>query len=256
MNFTGYKKLFPGIAGIFSLLFLLASLPSQAQKERKEIRSGNSKYENGNYADAETDYRKALEKNKNSLPGSYNLGGSLYKQKKYDEAIQQYNEAVAKAVSPEEKAQSLHNLGNAMVQSQKFEEGVNAYKQALKLNPNDDDTRYNLAYAKAMLRQQQQQQQQQNNDQNQNKDQQKQDQKNQNDQKKDQQENKDNENQNQNDQQDQKKQEQQKEQARQQPKISKEDAERILKALQNDEKNLQDKMQMKEGQRVRVEKDW
>src|SRR5688572_21426049 len=160
------------------LIFFILSITwigASAQKERKEVRQGNDKYENGKYSDAETMYRKAIDKNKESYPGNYNLGGALYRQNKYEEAIQQYQQSVDKTQDPAEKAKTLHNMGNALLQAKKYEESINAYKQALKLKPEDNDTRYNLAYAQSMLKQQQQQQQQEgdkeNKDQQKNKDQ-------------------------------------------------------------------------------------
>lgn len=234
------------------LVFLLSASASKcfAQSERKEIRQGNGLYEKGNYADAETEYRKALEKNKSSFPGSYNLGGALYRQKKYEDAIREYKESTSRSTDKKEQAHALHNLGNSLIQSQQYGEAVDAYKKALKLNPEDDDTRYNLAYAQTMLRnQQQQQQQQQGNNQNQNKDQQNQN--------KDQQnQNKDQQNQDKQQAENKEQKNQQQQQRQQQPKMSKEDAERLLKALQNDEKDLQEKLTRKEGQKVRVEKEW
>lgn len=225
------------------LVFSLTGMNVQAQKERGEIREGNDKYENGKYSDAETSYRKALEKNSSSYPGNYNLGGSLYRQKKFDEAIQQYEHSSAKTTDPREKSQTYHNLGNSYFEAQKYDESIKAYKEALKLNPSDQDTRYNLAYAQTMLKKQQEQQNKENKDSN--KDQQKKDQ---------QQEQKENQDKNK---QDQQKQDPKKEQARQQqPKISKEDAERILQALKNDEQNLQEKLAKKEGQRINIDKNW
>jgi Ca-activated chloride channel homolog len=238
---------------LLTSLLLVVTMSAFAQKEKKEIRAGNDRYEKGNYSDAETEYRKALEKNQTSYPGTYNLGGALYRQKKFDEAVQQYQQAIDRTTDPKEKASSYHNLGNSMVKAQKYAESIDAYKKALKLNPSDNDTRYNLAYAQAMLRKQQEQQQQ--DQQNQNQDQQNKDQKNQ--QNKDQQQ-KDQKNQDQKSQ-DQKNKEQQKDQQKkeaQQPKISKEDAERLLKALKNDEQNLQQKLSRKEGEKIRIEKDW
>ncbi len=236
-------------------LLLMVTMTAFAQKEKKEIRTGNDRYEKGNYSDAETEYRKALEKNQSSYPGTYNLGGALYRQKKFDEAVQQYQQSIERTTDPKEKASSYHNLGNSMVKAQKYAESIDAYKKALKLNPSDNDTRYNLAYAQAMLRKQQEQQQQDQQNQNQNQDQKNKDQKNQ--QNKDQQK-KDQQNQDQKSQ-DQKNKEQQKDQQKkeaQQPKISKEDAERLLKALKNDEQNLQQKLSRKEGEKIRIEKDW
>ncbi|MBK8414246.1 MAG: tetratricopeptide repeat protein [Bacteroidetes bacterium] len=74
--------------------------------------------------------------------------------------MQQYQQSIERTTDPKEKASSYHNLGNSMVKAQKYAESIDAYKKALKLNPADNDTRYNLAYAQAMLRKQQEQQQQ------------------------------------------------------------------------------------------------
>ena len=246
------KLKLPILQWMLCLSILFAPFLTYAQKERTEIREGNERFEHGKYSDAETEYRKALEKNRGSYPGSYNLGGSLYKQEKYEEAIREFEQSSAKTTDKSKLSKSYHNLGNALVQTQKYDEAVNAYKQALKLNPSDDDTRYNLAYSQAMLKQQQQQQQQDGDNKDENKDQKK-------DQNKDQQNKQDNKEQQDNkqdqQQQEQDKQEQQKAEANQ-PKLSKEDAERILKALQNDEKELQEKLSKKEGQRIRTEKIW
>jgi len=233
---------------------LLFGACAYGQDDKKEVRSGNVNYEHGNYSEAELNYRKALEKNATSYPGSYNLGSSLYRQDKNEEAAASYAAAADKAKSNEEKAKAYHNLGNALVKSGKFEEGITAYKNALRLNPEDNDTRYNLAYAQSMLRKQQQQQQQQNKDQNENKDQkdnqqQKENQNKSQDQKK--KENADNKDQQQ---QDKSKDGQEKQQPR--PKISKEDAERILQALKNNEQELNKKLSKKEGVPVIVEKNW
>ncbi len=235
---------------ILILLVCSAFTPALAQKERKEIREGNTSYEKGKYSDAETSYRKALDKNSHSFPGSYNLGGAMYRQKKYDEAIQQYQRSAEKTTDPVEKANSYHNLGNAYLQSQQYQESIDAYRQSLKLNPGDNETRYNMAYAQAMLKKQQQEQQQ-NKDQ-QNKNQQSKDKKDQ--QSKDKQDQQQQSNDQQQDQKQQK--EQQKAQAQKQPKISKEDAERILQALKNDEQKLQEKMARKEGERIKIDKNW
>jgi Ca-activated chloride channel homolog len=254
MNANQFKRVMNKISitamSIICVMNMIFSSPALCQKERREIREGNKSYESGSYNQSETSYRKAIEKNQSSYPGHHNLGGALYRQKKYDEAIQKFQSAVNLSKTPKEKAYSLHNLGNSYVQAQKFGEAVDAYKEALKIKPDDDDTRYNLAYAKSMLKQQQDQQQQQ-----QNKNEQKEQDKNQGQDSKQNDQNDQSQNQAQNEkQEEQKNQEQQNSQPRQ--KISREDAERILKALQNDEQQLQEKMHKKEGQKIRVEKDW
>lgn len=244
----------------FSIIFmflLIAFTSGQnafAQAERKEIRKGNSLYENGKYADAETEYRKALDKNKASFLGNYNLGGALYRQQKYDDAIREYKESVSKSNDKSEQANAYHNLGNSLIKAQQYGEAVDAFKKSLKLKPDDEDTRYNLAYAQAMLKNQQKQQQQQGNNKNDQKDQK--DQKDQNKQNQDQNKEQQDQQQQAENKEQQKQEQQQQQRQQQQPKMSKEDAERLLKALQNDEKNLQEKLTRKEGQKIRVEKEW
>ena len=212
---------------------------SSAQSERKLIREGNKLYNEKKFTDAEINYKKSLNLNKNSETGQFNLGDTYYKEGKYDEASQQFQPLLSsKNLGDKEKANLLHNLGNSYLQSKKYEESINAYKNSLKLMPKDNDTRYNLAYAQAMLRQQQQQQKQNKNDQNKDQDK-KQDQK-------QQQQNKDQD----------KQQKEEQKQAQQKQKISKEDAEKMLQALNNDEKNTQKKLAKKEGSKIVVEKQW
>lgn len=237
---------------LFFLGMFVASSIVIAQSERSLIREGNSAYKQGKFADAEVSYRKALNKNQGMESGTFNLGDALYKQGRFDEAAEQYRIAATRQQETGSRAQALHNLGNALVKGQKIADGITAYKEALKVNPNDVDTKYNLEYAKALLQKQHQQQNQKKDDK---KDQQKQDQSKQDQQKQDQQKQDQQK-------QDQQKQDQQKDQDKQQgeqPKkmqISKEDAERILQALRNEERDVQKKLKKKAPARVRVEKDW
>jgi tetratricopeptide (TPR) repeat protein len=226
-----------------------------AQNERSLVREGNKSYDDKNYADAEVDYRKALEKNKELVEGAFNLGDAMYKQGRFDEAAEQYRIAAAQSTDARTRAQAYHNLGNALLKAKKLQESVGSYEQSLKANPSDDDTKYNLEYAKALLRQQMQQQNKdQKNDNKKDKDQQKQDQQKQDQQKKDQQK-QDQQKQDQQ-KQDQQKQDQQKQGQQKKPQISKQDAERILAALKNEEQNVQKKLVKKIPARVKVEKDW
>jgi tetratricopeptide (TPR) repeat protein len=242
------------------LLCVLVSAALHAQTERSLIRDGNRSYKENNFTDAEVNYRKALEKNKDLTPGTFDLGDALYKQGRFGEAAEAYGSTAAKVDNPGLKAQALHNLGNALLKEQKLPESIGAYKEALKLHPNDADTKYNLEYAKALLKRQQEQQKQQKQ---QNKDQKKDDKQKQDQQKQDQekkdQEKKDQEKQDQQKQdqpKDQKQNDQQKQAQQKKQQISKEDAERILQALNNEEKNVQKKLHHKIPARVKVEKDW
>ncbi len=218
-----------------TLLLFLFSICVFAQNEKPLVRKGNSDYKKGNFSDAELNYRKSLEKNKNSAEGSFNLGDALYKQKKYDEAAGAFHNLSNTKLDDNVKSNTYYNLGNSYLQNDKYEESINAYKQALRLNSKDDDARYNLSYALQKLKQQQQQKQ---------------------DKKEDKKKQDDKKEQQQNQQKQDEKQKEQQKQQQQQQKISKEDAERMLEALKNDEKNLQKKLVKKEGARISIEKQW
>ena len=107
--------------------------------------------------DSEMDYRKAISKNKENAVAQYNMGDVLYSQEAYNEATHYYQEAsVNKEASKEDKHKAFHNLGNLAMQNKKYEEAVQFYKEALRNNPTDEQTRYNLAIAKEKLKKQQQ----------------------------------------------------------------------------------------------------
>jgi len=225
---------------LLACVFLLAPALSFAQSERKLIREGNKLYESKKFSDAEVVYRKSLEKNKGSFAGNYDLGNAYYKQQKFDEAQSQFQKSLeSKDLSKADKSKIYHNLGNTLLEAKKYPESIEAYKHALRMNSKDNDTRYNLAYAQQMLQQQQQQQKQdQNKDDKKDQDKKKQDQ-----QSKQQKEKED------------KKQDPQQAKDRRQN-ISKEDAEKMLQALNNDEKNTQKKLVKKETTRIQIEKQW
>jgi tetratricopeptide (TPR) repeat protein len=236
----------------------LAFLPAftYAQKEKKFILEGNEQFENKKYEEAEKNYQKALKENKDSYKASFNLGDAYYKQEKYEEAAKQFQELTHRATSKDTLAKTYHNLGNALLKAKKYEESATAFKNALKNNPNDDDTRYNLAYAQEFLKQQQQ-----NKDNKDNKDKKDDNKKNKDnkDQKDKDNKDKDKNNNNEKDKEENKKQdEKEKEkQQQQQNSISKENAQRLLDALQNDEKNIQNKTKKnKQGVKVDIQKDW
>ena len=236
---------------IFVFLFTLTNLSSFAQSERKLNNDGVELYNQKKFSDAELNFRKAIEKNQNSLPPRFNLGNSYYKQENYEESIKNYKELLQKTDDKELKSKLYHNIGNSYLKSNKIEQSIEAYKNALKLNPNDQDTKYNLSYALSLLKNNQQQNQKNQNQQNQND---KQDKNQDNQQNKDK-ENKDKQNQqNQNEQQD--KQEQKSQPQQRESKISKEQAERILEALKNNEKDLQKELRKKKGGIIKTDKDW
>lgn len=223
-----------------------------AQREKSDIREGNRLFKTEKFEESEVAYRKALDAENNSIAGNFNLGDALYRQEKFEEAGKQFLDVSNKNSSKEVIAQAYHNLGNSFLQDGKLDESIEAYKDALRRNPSDMETKYNLAYAQNLKKQQEEQQQDQEQDQNQDQDKEQ----DQNQEKQDQQDNQDNQDKNQ-EQQKQDDQQQQQEQ-KQEPKISKEDAQRLLDALANDEKKTQEKVKLAKAKanKVRTLKEW
>lgn len=196
-----------------------------AQKEAGDVRRGNREYRKQNFTEAEVDYRRGLEANKDSYEAHYNLGDALFKQDKYTDAQVEFETAAKmldKKSDKERYAKVMHNIGNCTFAQQQYDKAVAAYQESLRANPKDNDTRYNLVKAMEMLQQQQQQQQNQQNQQNQ----------------------------------DQQQQQQEQQQQEQQDQMDKETAEQILQALEQDEQDTQEKMQRQQGKKRRVEKEW
>lgn len=241
------------ILNIISLIVLiLVSELLFAQKERKYIREGNDLFEDESFENSEVEYRKALEITPNSFDASFNLGDAFFRQEKYEEATKQFISIAELADNKDDKAKAYHNLGNSLLSEQKLEESIEAYKNALRNNPNDTATKYNLAWAQNKLKNQEQQQQQ-NQDQ---QDKDKQDQNQDKQQNQDQEKKEEKQQQQNKEQQEQEKKEQQAEQNKKQ--ISKEDAQRILEALQQDEQAVQEKIKKEQAKvkKIKIEKDW
>jgi tetratricopeptide (TPR) repeat protein len=253
---------------IFLPIFLCVGLASTAQTmtEKDYIRSGNRHYADSLFEKAEVDYRKALELNPSSTIALYNLGNALMGQiaqnpSKGGEALSQYTTAAKFETDKTRLAQIYHNIGVLMYAAQKYGESVAAYKESLRNNPTDHETRYNLAKAMHMNKQQQQDQQQQDEQQDQQQqDQQQQEQQQQQQQSQQQQQEQQNQEQQQQqqDQQQQNQDQQQQEAQQNDEQISKENAEQILNALMQDEKELQEKQQkmIQQQQGKTLDKDW
>lgn len=243
---------------------ILLSLPViiYGQSERKLIREGYKAYMEEDFSEAEINFRKAEEAGKEDFVARYNTSAAVYQQQKLEEAGSLFNELLAESDEPAERAKLLHNLGNVFTQSQQYSQAVEAYKQSLRINPGDDDTRYNLAYALEKLREQQQQQQQQDNsqqDQNQDQDQEQKDQdQQQQQQQEEEQDSEDKEQQQQQQQQNQDQEEQQEQPQPQKQELSKEEAERLLNAILQKEKDVKEKVDKKKATaaKIKTDKDW
>lgn len=215
------SKLYP--AALAVLLLLPAVL--QAQDNKDLIKKGNEAYNKSLYEDAAGNYKKAIDKNPFDTTAQYNFGNALYKNKNTDAALQAYDAAIAGSRGTHEKAAAWYNKGVVLQNNKKLPECIDAYKNSLKLNPSDEDARLNLQ--KALLQQKQQQQKEQQDQQK------KQDKKQQQDKPKE-------------------------EKSKPKPsKMTKKEAEEKLKALLQQEKNLQDKLRKVDANSPnKPEKDW
>ncbi len=142
------------------LLLLLAATTASAQMtDRQYIRQGNKQFRSGDYANAEVSYRKAIEKNAKNPQAAFNLGNALMAQKKDSAAVEQFEGAARLETNSLRKAQAYHNMGVICQTHKMYGEAIEAYKNALRLNPKDDETRYNLVLCKHQKQKQDQQQQ-------------------------------------------------------------------------------------------------
>lgn len=225
---------------IVLVLMSLFSVGVWAQKaERDFIRRGNRFFNDSVFVDAEVNYRKALEVNPKSIISMYNLGNTLFQQKKSKEAMEQYVSASKIEKDKDKLASIYHNMGVIFQSDKDYAKAVDAYKMSLRNNPKDDETRYNLALAQKMLKDQQQ-------NQDRNQDQNKDDQQKQQDKKDQEQKNDQNKNQ-----------QQPPKPEKKDNQMSKENAEQLLNSVMQDEKDIQDKLKkQKVIQGGRLEKDW
>ena len=219
------------------MFMMILCLPALAQGDRDFVRSGNKLYRQQKYAEAETEYRKALSKNPRNTQALYNLGCALLSQQKDSAAIVQFENAGKMEVAKKRKSMAYHNIGVICQGHQMFAQAIEAYKESLRNNPSDDQTRYNLALCKRLLKNQKG-----GGGNNKNKK----------DQKQKQQQNKDKN----------KQQQQQKKQQQPQPKneekMSRENAEQLLNAAIQEEKATQQRLKKQEqsAQRRRLQKNW
>ena len=241
---------------LFCLLTASVAGAYAQRSDRSFVRKGNRMFEDSLFIKAEENYLKALDMNPELNEGYYNLGNAYTAQQKPNEAIEQYSKMAGILESQkkelmdnpsaskkeldkckEDLAKTYHNTGVVYHMCEQYDKAVEAYKQALRNNPQDDETRYNMILAQRMLQDQQQQQQEQQQEQ-------------------EQQEQQDQQQQQQDQQQQQQEQQQQQQQEEE---MSQENAEQILQAAMQDEKDVQERVQeqlMKVQPKKPLEKDW
>lgn len=245
-----------------AFLLALACGVCMAQTDRKEVRAGNRQYKKGNWQNAEIEYRKAQAKDSTSFAAGYNLAGALYREGNFDEAAKTLDRLKEIAPASGRAADYFYNQGNVAVQKKDWKAAVEAYKQSILLNPEDLEAKENYAYAKQMLKDEEQQggggdnqQDQDNKDQDNNQD---------NNQDNSGQDQNQNQNQNQNDNPDQNQgdrpdPQQDPQQGEGDAKISPQQAQQMLKAIQAREKKTQDKVNKEKAALLKSrqkEKNW
>ncbi len=260
----------------YIFIIISFSLKAQAEKENNYISKGNGLHENKSYVDAEGEFRKALSINQDNPIANQNLGNTLYRSEDYDQANQRFFRSQKDNLDKSQKHLAFHNMGNVFMKKKDYPKAVEAYKNALRNNPKDDETRYNYALAKEMLEKEKKED---KNKKDQNKDQNKNQNKNQNKDQNKNNENKPNENEEKNNSKgdkenkgDNKKNKSDKENEKEdsrdntkksQPKrnpgqLSKEQIKSLLEAMNQQEKNVQDKVNAKKqkGIPIKKKKDW
>ena len=135
-----------------SLLFLIVSFYTYSQSDPNNlVFNGNKESVKKNYIEAEVEYRKAISKDKTTSKAAHNLGNILFENENYDEAIQEYFKTQKNSELNIEKHSAFHNLGNSYMKKKDYSQAIEAYKNALRNNSEDDETRYNYALAKKFL---------------------------------------------------------------------------------------------------------
>lgn len=248
-------------------MLLSVALTASAQVDRHDVRAGNRKFRKDNWKEADISYRKALVKDSTSVAANYNLANTLYRQENYEEAEKLMKKIGDNASASANAADYWYNTGDIAIAKKDWQGAVNAFKEALLKNPSDMDAKENYIYAKKMLENQQKNgggngdgqgnQDQNNQDQNdQNQDQNKNGQDQNNDQNNDGQNKDQDQNQNQNNGQG---------NGNQQPpqgqegKISPQQAQQMLRAIQAKEKETQDKVNKEKADALKSrqkEKNW
>jgi tetratricopeptide (TPR) repeat protein len=215
---------------ILSACLILVSVALPAQKENALIRSGNRLYKQKQVDQSQQQYQKAIEQAPANPTAHYNLGNAQFRKDDFENAVKSYDASIGHAADKDMQEKGLYNKGVAEIKQQKLEESIRSWKDALKIDPADSDARENLQ--KALLELKSKQPQKQKEDQKQN--QQKQDQ-----QKKEQQN------------------QQQQQPKPQQSRLSKQQVQQLLQALEQKEKDVQDKMnQNKPKAPSQPDKDW
>lgn len=151
------RKLLYSLVALVALSLSVELATAQRYPERRMLRKGNREYKKGNFNESEVDYMRALEKNPELFEGYFNYGNALYKQGRYEEALEMFENLGQDAIErlDEEGLEMLgdifYNAGNSLLKEQNYKGAIEHYKNALRVNPSDQEAKFNLAYAKKFI---------------------------------------------------------------------------------------------------------
>jgi len=140
---------------LFTYSLLLFSVLSFAQAKKgkdKDLAKGNSEFMDNDYINAEANYRISQSKLPTQATATYNMGNAIYRMNHNVEAAYAYGLAIKNATTKQQKHMAYHNFGNVLMKDKNYQGAVEAYKNALRNDPTDEESRYNLAVAKDMLK--------------------------------------------------------------------------------------------------------
>lgn len=239
------------------LYFICKAEDSNAQSTNSLLRKGNKEYSKEKYNNATESYSKALQQAPKDVRANFNQGDALFKLNQLDKAKEHYTIAANTSTNTDIKAKAYYNIGNILYKQEKWEESAKAYKTSLKLNPKDEQAKYNLMMALAKIKKEGKSGKDNKKDNKQDKDKQKQDKNQQQNQNGKQQQNQ-NGNQQQQQQQNQQGQNQQQKQGQQQGQLTNEEAQKLLDAIGAEEGKVQQKLSKEKGKsgNKKVQKDW
>lgn len=239
---------------LFLHIVLLVSIGIFAQQQKDfALPEGNKQFTKKQYAEAEANYRISKAMNAKRAAAAYNLGNAIYKQNQPGEAKYAYAKAIDVAKDKQQKYAAYHNIGNVFMKEKAYDKAVEAYKNALRNNPKDEETRYNFAYAKKMLKENPPKKDDEKKDKNKDKNKDKKD-----DPKQDQKDNKPKDGDDKKDDQGKPKEDQNQKPQPKPGNVPKDRMQNLLDAVNNEEKKIQDKVNAKKvkGKPVENAKDW
>ena len=271
-----------GVSLLISMLLAVFTYGQEEQEiDQKAQRASNNltweanqQLTDNKFVEAEVDYRKAISKSSKNVVAPYNLGNAYYDGESFNEAYARFKQAGELAEEKPSKHKAFHNMGNVFMKNKDYAHAVEAYKNALRNDPTDEETRYNLALAKEMLKKQQNEQKNDDNKENEQKDQDEKEDQNKGAQEQDDQQDKGEEGEDKDEQKEQDKKgdgeekkdkenqpnknEEQKQQRPRPNQLSPQQIENLLEAMENEEKKVQEKMEAKKikGTKQKTEKDW